>query len=436
MHADLLLRHATVIDPDGLQTGVDLAIANGQVIAIGPALTAAAGETIDLQGGVLVPSFINAHHHFATGLLRGAPSPALPARNQRERLERVIWPFERRLTHDDVRVAVQAGLLEAIAAGATLVIDHHVSSGCIAGVLDVIATEVASSGLRAILCYEITDRDGEAVAAAGLAETARFLAQPLPEHVAGMVGLHAMSTVGPATLQRAVTLADRFQTGLHLHLGESRFDNDDSQSGYGARPLARLETTQALSPRTLLAHAIHVTDEEISLLGERDVAIAHLPRSNAANGVGITNLPRLMAAGCTIGLGGDGFTQDMRADLGLIPLLQRQEQRDPTLLPPRACIDVALTGGAEIVSRHAGWGVGRIAPGYSADLVAIDYDPVVPLLPHNALWHLATGLPGGQVRDVWIAGVQVYRNGEHLTLDAERIRHDTVLHSQALWTMT
>jgi cytosine/adenosine deaminase-related metal-dependent hydrolase len=433
VRADLVLTNAAILDGDGLRAGQHIATANGEIVAVGDLATIEAAETVDCSGLLIAPGFVNAHHHFATGFLRGAPALARPPRNQRERLEQVIWPFERRLTHADVRAAVGAGLLEAIAAGTTTVIDHHVSAGCIPGVLDVIAEAVQASGVRGIVCYEITDRDGKAVAAPGVAENERFLAGSLPERVAGMVGLHAMSTVGPESLTRAVALAERYGTGLHLHLGEAVHDNEDSVSRFGARPVARLDAAGGLTPRTLAAHAIHVTEEEALLLGERGVMVAHLPRSNAANGVGVADLPRLQAAGCLIGLGGDGFTQDIRAELPLAPLLQRQERRDPTVFPPRTIVGIGVKGSARIVERIAGWRVGRVAPGRAADLVALRYEPIAPLLAENALWHLAAGLPGAAVRDVWIDGQAVMRNGAFLTLDAERIRSEAAARFAALW---
>jgi cytosine/adenosine deaminase-related metal-dependent hydrolase len=435
--ADLVLRNATIVDAEGLRTGFDIAIRGGEIVRVAPneptAETPATG--VDCQGTIVTPAFTNAHHHFATGLLRGAPPPAVPMRNQKERLERVIWPFERRLTHDDVRIAVRAGLLEATAAGTSVIVDHHVSSGCIPGVLDVIAEEVEASGLRAILCYEVTDRDGPATATAGLAESERFLRAGTTgsNRVAGMVGLHAMSTVGPETLARAVALAARHDTGLHLHLGESAHDNDDSLARFGARPVARLAAAGGLTPRTLAAHAIHVSDDELPVLGERDVLVAHNPRSNASNGVGVANLPALVAAGCTVGLGGDGFTQDIRGEFGLVALLQRQARADPTLLPPRSVIDIGIDGNAEIVRRLTGWKTGRIAPGYLADLVVLDYQPVVPLLPHNALWHWATGFTGASVRSMWVGGVAILRDGGFERFDLEQVRHDAAQRFRMFW---
>jgi cytosine/adenosine deaminase-related metal-dependent hydrolase len=435
--ADLVLRNATVVDVDGLRPGLDIEVRGSEILRVGTrTLTAQSPATIvDCRGAVVVPAFANVHHHFATGLLRGAPAPSVPTRNQKERLERVIWPFERRLSHRDIRAAVRSGLLEATAAGTAAVIDHHVSSSCIPGVLDVIAEEVEASGLRAILCYEVTDRDGDAVAKAGLTETGRFLLAVGSggNQLAGMVGLHAMATVGPETLARAVDLAVQFDTGLHLHLGEAANDNEDSVAHFGARPVARLAIGGGLTPRTLAAHAVHITDTEAALLGKKDVLVAHNPRSNASNGVGITDLTRLAGVGCTIGLGGDGFTQDIRGDFALTALLQRHERRDPTLLPPQSVVDIGIDGNASILQRLAGWQTGRIAPGYQADIVMLDYQPVVPLLPDNVHWHQAAGFPGATVNGMWVGGSPILRNGSFERLDAERIRHETSQRFNALW---
>ena len=434
---DLVLRNATVVDMDGLRPGLDIEVRGSEIARVGTTQQTGEGTAtvVNCRGVLIVPAYANVHHHFATGLLRGAPAPPVPTRNQKERLERVVWPFERRLMQRDVRIAVRSGLLEAATAGTAAVIDHHVSSGCIAGVLDVIAEEVEASGLRAILCYEVTDRDGPAVAHAGLAETKRFLLgiESGGGRLAGMVGLHAMATVGPDTLARAVDLAEQFETGLHLHLAESVHDNADSVAQYAARPVTRLATGGGLTPRTLAAHAVHITGDEAALLGENDVLIAHNPRSNAANGVGTTDLPRLAGVGCTLGLGGDGFTQDIRGDFGLIALLQRHERRDPTALPPRSVVDIGVDGNAAILRRLAGWQTGRIAPGYLADVVMLNYQPTVPLLPDNALWHQAAGFPGATVEGMWVGGSPILRDGSVVRLDAERIRHETSQCFRALW---
>jgi cytosine/adenosine deaminase-related metal-dependent hydrolase len=423
--ADLILAGTTIIDPAGLRGNVDIHVRDGVIARVGPANAASrqAAAVIDYAGRLVVPAYTNSHHHFATGLLRLEP-PGPPTRSQRERLERVIWPFERRLTPADVRLAVRSGLVEAIRAGTTIVVDHHVSGGCIPGILDVIAEEVVASGARAVLCYEVSDRDGSETAAAALAENERFLQSIGGERlgVHGMVGLHALSTVGPASLARAVDLAGRSGAGLHLHLGESEHDNDDSVARHGQRPVARLDAAGALNARTLVAHAIHLTAEERDRMAARQVMVAHCPRSNASNGVGLANLDALHGAGLLVGLGGDGFTQDMRTEVDLLPLLQRQEQRRSGALPVRTQLGIAIDGSAGIVERLTGWRTGRIEAGFEADLVGLAYEPVIPVREQTALWHYSRGFPGGIVRDVWSRGRPLLRDGQLQTLDEEEIR--------------
>lgn len=423
---ELVLTNATVADPTGLRRGVDVHLSGRAIVGVLPSPSRVADdvERVDCSDRVIVPGYVNAHHHFATVLLRGMPTAARP-RNQRERLQQVIWPFERGLTQADVRLAVEFGALEAIASGTTAVVDHHVSSGCVPGVLDVVAEALTDSGLRGVVCYEITDRDGPSVAAAGLAETARFLdsAASRTASVRGMVGLHAMSTVGPETLRHAARLAERFDVGIHLHLGESAHDNEDSVAEYGGRPLERLLAQSALTPKSIAAHAIHVTPREIVNLAQVGAAVAHCPRSNATNGVGVTDLASMRAAGIAVGIGGDGFTQDIRGDLGLIPLFQRLRWQDPGRMPDDDVVNIGMGGSAEVLRRASGWVTGGVGAGVLADLVALSYEPTVPLLDSNVRWHCARGFPGSTVRDVWVGGRRLLRDGVHEVLDQERILH-------------
>ena len=334
-----------------------------------------------------------------------------------------------------MRAAVRFGLLEAVVAGATVVVDHHVSAGCVDGILDVIAEEISAAGVRAVLCYEITDRDGEQIARAGLRETERFLATlgRYRGSIKAMVGLHAMSTVGPTSLAAAVDLAQRHGVGIHLHVGEAVHDNDLSVTRFGDRPLARLEQAGGLNSQSLIAHAVHVTQDEISLLAQRDVMVAHNPRSNASNGVGTADLAALKKAGVTVGIGGDGFTQDIWSELALMTLLQRQRFHSPLVLPPESAVDIGLQGNAAIIERLSSWRMGRIEPGCEADIVVLDTEPTIPITGQNAQWHLANGLPGSRVRDVFAGARAIFTTGRPTTLDEEHIRFDMRLRFPAVW---
>ena len=166
-----------------------------------------------------------------------------------------------------------------------------------------------------------------------------------------------------------------------------------------------------MNSQSLLAHAVHVTQDEISLLARRDVMVAHNPRSNASNGVGTTDLAALKKAGVTVGIGGDGFTQDIWSELALMTLLQRQSFHSPLALPPDSALDIGLKGNAAIIERLSGWKMGTIEPGCEADVVVLDGEPTIPITPQNAQWHLANGVPGLRVRDVFIGAQAILTAG-------------------------
>jgi cytosine/adenosine deaminase-related metal-dependent hydrolase len=435
--ADLVWRNATILDASGVRPAMDIVVRAGvisQVVSTGTD-NHLSNQVVDCHGRVLIPAFANVHHHFYAAFLRGAPGLKVPPRDQRERLEHLVWPYEKTLDRDDVRVAVRFGLLEAVVAGTTMVVDHHVSAGCVDGILNVIAEEISAAGVRAVLCYEITDRDGERIARAGLRETERFLStvDSYRGQIQAMVGLHAMSTVGPNSLAEAVAIAERHGVGIHLHVGEAIHDNDLSVARYGDRPLARLEQARGLNSQSLLAHAVHVTHDEMLLLARRDVMVAHNPRSNASNGVGTADLAALKEAEITVGIGGDGFTQDIWSELPLMTLLQRQRFHSPLAVPPDSALDVGLKGNAAIIDRLSGWKVGRIEPSCEADVIMLDGEPTIPITPHNARWHLANGVPGLRVRDVFTSAQPVLTAGRPTTIDEERVRHDMRLRFPVIW---
>ena len=430
-------RNVAVLDASGVRPAMDVVVRAGKISQVVPTGTDndRSNQIVDCHGRVLIPAFANVHHHFYATFLRGAPGPKVPPRDQRERLDRLVWPYEKTLDREDVRLAVRFGLLEAVVAGTTVVVDHHVSAGCVDGILDVIAEEILAAGVRAVLCYEITDRDGERIARAGLRETERFLATlgRYRGSIKAMVGLHAMSTVGPTSLAAAVDIAQRHGVGIHLHVGEAVHDNDLSVARYGDRPLARLEQAGALNSQSLLAHAVHVTHDELLLLARRDVMVAHNPRSNASNGVGTTDLAALKKAGVIVGIGGDGFTQDIWSEIALMTLLQRQRLHSPLALPPDAALNIGVKGNAAIVERLSGWKTGLIEPGCEADVVVLDGEPTIPITTENAQWHLTNGVPGSRVRDVFIRAQAILTSGRPATLDEEQIRSDMRRRFPAVW---
>ncbi len=261
--------------------------------------------------------FVNAHTHIYSGLVPlGMPAPEEAPANFTEILERVWWRLDRALDEPSLRASAELYVAQSLLAGTTVLIDHHESPDFIEGSLDVLAEACEGFGMRALLCYGITERNGGAdEARRGLAENRRFLercraagAQGL---VRGAVGVHASFTVSDDSLRAAAELADEFSAPLHIHIAEDLADVEDARRRGFAGVVERLDKLGALQRGSILAHGVHLTLEEVELASERGCWLVQNPRSNRANQVGY---PKHLAAATRVALGTDGFPSDMCAE--------------------------------------------------------------------------------------------------------------------------
>ncbi len=193
-------------------------------------------EKLDAHGQLAMPGSICAHTHFYGAYARGMAIPGPAPKDFPEILQRLWWPLDKALDEEAVRFSAQVSLVDAIKHGTTTLIDHHASPNFIDGSLDVIADAVDQAGLRAVLCYEVTDRDGPEKAHAGIAENVRFLrdAQRHPL-VAGTFGLHASLTLSEETLRACTNAAQGLNTGFHIHVAEHEADEEDSLNKFDER---------------------------------------------------------------------------------------------------------------------------------------------------------------------------------------------------------
>jgi putative selenium metabolism protein SsnA len=422
-------RLATLGDEPGLVEDGALLIDDGRIAALGTTaeLTTRypAAERWDAAGQLVLPASICAHTHFYGAFARGMAVPGEPPANFPQILERLWWRLDKALTLEDVRYSALVCLVDAIRHGTTTLIDHHASPNSITGSLDVIAEAVQEAGLRSCLCYEVTDRDGPKRARAGIAENVRFAGSQSPEsnaQIAATFGLHASLSLSDETLADCVAAAGDLGLGFHVHVAEDGADQEDSLHRSGKRVVHRLHDAGILGPRTIAVHCVHVDQSEIELLAETGTWVTHQPRSNMNNGVGVAPVEAMLRAGVDVGLGNDGFSNQMFAEMKAAYLVHKLWQRDPRAMPGDLVMRLAYANNARLA--RVFWPelrLGELCEGAAADLVFLDYRPTTPLTAGNLPWHLLFGVEASAITATICGGRVLMRNRQLLTLDEEAI---------------
>jgi putative selenium metabolism protein SsnA len=449
----MLIHNATVVTFDDeqriLQDGavridgavIDVVGSSAEVLARFPD-----EERWDAGGLLLMPGQICSHTHFYGAFARGMYIPGAPAKDFPEILEKLWWRLDKALDLDGVRACVEVCLVDAIRNGATTLIDHHASQRAIDGSLDVIAAAVVQSGLRAALCYEVTDRDGPAAAQAGIRENVRFIQaiqsarreQPggdLATRVAATFGLHASLTLSDNTLEQCAAEAERF----HIHVAEHPADEYDSLAKSGMRAVERLHKFNITGPQSIMAHCIHIDSWEMGLLRESETFVSHQPRSNMNNAVGAAAITMMLRGDMKVCLGNDGFSNDMFAEMKAADLLQKVAHNDPRYLGADKVIQMAVYNNRRLAAHFFDKAVGVVAPGAYADIVLLDYYPITPLKAENLPWHILFGVSGSHVHSTIVQGQVLMRNRELLTMDEAAIAarsRDVAVHTwDRYWAM-
>jgi putative selenium metabolism protein SsnA len=376
-------------------------------------------QIIDCQGKVVLPGFICAHHHFYSTMARGMSIPGEPAGNFVEILERLWWKVDRALSWEDITLSAQIPLIECIRNGTTTVIDHHASPGLRDGSLDLIEAAVRQAGLRASLCYEVSDRN---ILGGGVEENERFIKKigQGDGQIAAMMGLHASFTLSDATIEKCVGIARQAGVGCHIHVAEDAADREDSLTKYKQPTVKRLEKLGVAGEKSIFVHCVHIDESEIDVLAATSTSVVHNPESNMNNAVGVTPLFKLLHKGVLVGLGTDGMGSDMLAQMRCAYLLHRLANLDPRVAFVEAP-QLLLQNNAAIAERQFGLKLGEIAVGRPADLAIIDYQPPTPLDETNFLGHLIFGLVDAVVDTTVCRGKILMKGKQLLSMDEERI---------------
>jgi len=387
-----------------------------------------AEEILDAQGKLAMPGLICAHTHFYGAFARGMAIPGEAPQNFPEILEKLWWRLDKALFWQDIRYSALVCLIDAIRHGTTTLVDHHASPTAIEGSLDIIAEAVAEAGVRACLCYEVTDRDGEEKTREGIEENERFIKKMKGELggtqgnlVGATFGLHASLTLSDETLEKVVGVANELGVGFHIHVAEDMADQRDSLKKSDLRVVERLNRFGVLGPQTIAVHCVHVDAYEMDILRETGTHVVHNPRSNMNNAVGVADVPGMLRRGIDVGLGNDGFSNNMFTEMHTAYLLHKLSKSDPRVMGADQVMQMEFQNNAQIASVFFPDPLGQLSVGALADIVLVDYVPTTPLTAGNFPWHIIFGVDGTGVDTTIVGGRVLMRNRELLTLDEEEI---------------
>lgn len=387
-------------------------------------------EFSDAKGRLLTPGLINLHSHlysaFALGMPWNQPSP----RDFNQILERLWWRVDRALDLDGVTASAHSGLLDAARVGITTLVDHHASPAAIEGSLDRIARGYEDVGLRGLLCYEITDRNGKDGARAGIEENVRFAKKKHPM-LRGMIGIHASFTVGDDTLDAVADAIKGLDCGVHVHAAEAESDVEASRKNFGRHPIDRYADRGLLSPKTLLAHGVHLNASTLKTVINSGATLSHQPNSNLNNAVGVAPVVQYIQEGLPVGIGTDGLGQDILTETKSAFYLGKNRSHDPSGWFTGDLVNLWKTS-ARFVSQYFPRPVGILEPDASADLVLWDYLPPCPIEAENWDGHLFFGLHSSMADTVIAGGRFVLKQGLFVC-DAEKLMRSAQEQAVKTW---
>lgn len=420
---------------------------NGGAVAVGDdGLISALGPTqklrreypgahfVDARGGLIMPGLINLHHHAYYTLARGlTPRPGagkgLPAL-----LEGRWWRLDRAMNLEDVYHGAAAAFLECVRSGVTTVFDHHASYGAVTGSLSEISRAADELGLRACLCYEVSDREGESKCRAAIQENVDFIREASRRGDGmrcGMMGMHAGFTLSDRTLEACMEALPA-TSGCHIHVAECLEDTTHSLQTYGKSVVRRLRERGVLGRKTLAAHCIHLNWEDVQILRETDTAVIHCPRSNMCNAAGAADVTEYSRARVGLGLGTDGEAADMLGELAASSALCRHSSQNPDAgfeELPRAL----FTSNAAFANRFFETPLGVLKPGAAGDVIVLDYRPPTPLTAENLDLHLLAAAGTARVSTTAAAGKLLMEYGVLLCADEEKLLDGARKQAADLW---
>lgn len=391
-------------------------------------------EFIDAKGGVIMPAFINTHEHIYSAMARGLSIKGYNPKGFLDILDGQWWTIDRHLTLEQTKYSAVETLISCIRNGVTTVFDHHASFGQIGGSLFTIADVAKELGVRACLCYEISDRDGMDKARESVMENAEFIRYALKDDsdmIAGMMGMHAQFTISDATMELAAANKPD-EVGYHIHVAEGIEDLHDCLKKYGKRIVDRLMDFNILGEKTLLGHCIYINPHEMDLIKDTNTMVVHNPESNMGNACGCPPTMELVHRGILTGLGTDGYTHDMLESYKVANVLHKHHLCDANAAwgeVPKMLFE----NNAAIANRYFKTPLGVLKEGAAGDVIVVDYNPPTQLDASNINGHILFGMTGRDVVTTVANGRVLMKDREIKVIDVEEAMAKCGEESAKLW---
>ena len=411
-----------------------VAIEDGRIVAVGPvddvSRSFRAEEVLDAKGCIVMPGLICGHTHLYGIALRGSALGVEPPSDFLQILQRVWWPVDEALTNEDAYATALAAGAESLLNGTTCYADTYSAPNAIEGSLDQIAMASNEVGIRGIISFEATERRNEREGARGLQENLRFIAQRNKGRAMGMISLHASFTVSDDLISRGAEASKEHRVPLTIHVSEGPNDSYHNIERYGKRSVERLNDAGLLSPRSVLAHCVHLDDREIGLIAKKSASVAHNPMSNMLNAVGVASLMEMTDRGVNVGLGNDGYIFDMFENMRAAFLLQRVARRDPNRPSPQQVLEMCTVNAAKAYGLSS---LGSIEAGKRGDVILVK--PSFKVTPYSGsiYGYIINGIRGPDVRDVVVDGEVVVRNKRLLKVDVPKSEAKVLKTMERLW---
>jgi 5-methylthioadenosine/S-adenosylhomocysteine deaminase len=374
-------------------------------------------RVIDGKNKLALPGFINAHTHVAMVPFRNYAND-LPLE---EWLFNKLFPMEDKLTADDIYWASQMGIAEMLSTGTTCFADMYMFE-------DVLAEVVKTTGIRADLArgLQCFDDNFDIKTDRRVLESLELLNRyhnSADGRIKVRFAPHAVYTCTPGYLAETADLAKELGVGIHIHLSETKSENENCMKTYGKSPTKHLADLGVLDLPAIAAHGVHLSDEDISILNQKKVSIIHNPASNLKLGSGVMRAAKLIESCINVGLGTDGASSnnalDMMREVYLAAVLSKGVFEDSLGIKAYEALKMATVNGAGALGLEDG---GQLKAGMKADITLIDLDKPHYYPLNDAVAALVYCGKGSDVHTVMVDGEILYENGEYKTIDIEAVK--------------